>query len=196
MTKDELIAFEAEVERQFSAGNIRGPIHLCGGNEDRLINIFKSIKRTDWVFSTWRHDYHALLHGIPSEMLMAIIMAGRGMNFSSAEHRFFTSAIVGGILPIATGVAHALKMSGSQQKVWCFIGDMAFETGAFHEAASFAGNNDLPICFIVERNGWSADTPMQEFETGHRATAVFYDYARTKPHAGVGHWVEFNGVNL
>lgn len=194
MTKDELIDFDAEVERQFSDGNIRGPIHLCGGNEDQLIDIFKQIKRTDWVFSTWRHDYHALLHGIPPETLMAEIMAGRGMNFSSAEHRFFTSAIVGGILPIATGVAHALKMNGGPEKVWCFVGDMAASTGAFHEAATYAAGHELDITFIVEHNGYSADTPTYE-PWGKSKTnflkALNYSYQRTQPHAGVGRWVNF-----
>lgn len=199
MTKDELIAFEAEVERQFSAGNIRGPVHCCGGNEDQLIDIFKQIKRTDWVFSTWRHDYHALLHGIPPDMLMAEIMAGRGMNFFSAEHRFFTSAIVGGILPIAVGVAHAIELRGDLDMVWCFVGDMASMSGMFFEATNYAYSLNLPIKFIVEDNLFSADSPTLDCWGGDTPlTTIYqnpmvddYSYERTKPHAGIGHWVSF-----
>ena len=194
MTKDDLIEFEAEVERQFSEGNIKGPIHLCGGNEDQLIDIFKRIKRTDYIFSKWRHDYHALLHGVPPEILMAEIMAGRGMNFSSAEHRFFTSAIVGGILPIAVGVAHGIKMLGVNEQVWCFIGDMAASTGTFHEAWGYSQGHALPIRFVVDGNGMAADTPTMETWVDSRDDGIERVISilstRTKPHAGIGRWVD------
>ncbi len=62
-----LIQFERKMADHWEAGKVRGPIHLSGGNEDELIEIFKYIKPTDWVFSTWRSHYHALLHGVPSE---------------------------------------------------------------------------------------------------------------------------------
>lgn len=69
ITKDEMIAFEKDVADEYCAGKIRAPIHLSDGNEDQLIEIFKTINRTDWVYSTWRSHYHALLHGIPKEHL-------------------------------------------------------------------------------------------------------------------------------
>src|SRR3990172_10585533 len=124
MTKADLIRFEQEVADRFERKEIPGPIHLSGGNEDQLIEIFKQIKPTDWVFSTWRSHYHALLHGIPEEKVMDQIMQGRSMNLMFPEHNFFTSAIVGGICPIAVGIAYALKMQGKFDNVLCFIFDM------------------------------------------------------------------------
>lgn len=193
MTKDELIAFEKEVEAQFISGNIKGPIHLSGGNEDQLIEIFKDIDPQDWVFSTWRNHFHALLHGVPPEELMAEIMAGRNMNFSSKEHKFFTSAIVGGILPIATGVAYALKKQDSPLHVWCFVGDMAALSGVYHEAIQYAEGHDLPITFVVEVNDWSANTPTQEVwgEEHWHSKEIAYGYERIYPHAGASTWVNF-----
>jgi len=120
VTPADLIAFEREVADRFERGEIRGPIHLSGGNEQNLIDIFKGVPKDAWVFSTWRSHYHALLHGVPADKVMAQIMEGRSMNLAFPEHRFFTSAIVGGILPIAVGVAAA-----KQNTVWCFVGDMA-----------------------------------------------------------------------
>jgi TPP-dependent pyruvate/acetoin dehydrogenase alpha subunit len=197
MTAAELIAFEDEIAAAFAAGKIRGPIHLCGGNEEQLIEIFKGISRDDWVFSTYRNHYHALLHGIPREQVMAEVMGGRNMNLTSAAHRFFTSAIVGGTLPIAAGVAAALKRSDSPRKVWCFVGDMAATTGAFHEATNYAYTHGLPITFIVEDNGYSADSPTMEcwgplcvLETDNPYVEL-YTYTRTRPHAGIGRWVDF-----
>lgn len=192
MTKEDLIAFEKEVAARFERKEIPGPIHLSGGNEDQLIEIFKDIKPTDWVFSTWRSHYHALLHGVPPEKVMDEIMAGRSMSLMFPEHNFFTSAIVGGILPIAVGVAYALK--GSEQRMWCFIGDMAATTGIFYESMNYAYKNDLNIKFIIEDNHLSCNTPTQEIMTSHWKHDWPYrqhEYNRTVPHCGTGKWVTF-----
>lgn len=190
MNKAELIAFEDDIEREFAVGNIRGPIHLSGGNEDQLIHIFERIHPDDWVFSTWRNHYHALLHGVPADILRVEILQGRNMNFSSAKHRFFTSAIVGGILPIATGVAHALKMRGLNEKVWCFVGDMTATTGIYHESVSYSTHHALPIKFITEDNGFSSNTPTSKCWGPFISHVTHsYKYERTKAHAGVGYWV-------
>jgi len=74
MTKDELIEFEDEVSRRFDAGEIPGPIHLCSDTQaEPLIEIFREIRRTDYVLSTWRSHWHALLHGVPREKVMVRI---------------------------------------------------------------------------------------------------------------------------
>jgi TPP-dependent pyruvate/acetoin dehydrogenase alpha subunit len=190
--RDRLIAFEAEVAREFEEGKIKGPIHLSGGNEDQLIAVFKHVKPEDWVFSTWRNHYHALLHGIHPERVMEEIRDGRSMNLTFPEHRFYSSAIVGGILPIATGVASALKMKGCGRKVWCFVGDMAATTGAFHEANTYASKQDLPITFVIEDNGLSTNTPTDEvWGLGWVGKVRHYPYKRVHPHVGTGKWVTF-----
>lgn len=193
MTKADLIAFEAEVAGLFEDKQIRGPVHLSGGNEDALINIFDHIKREDWVFSTYRSHYHALLHGIPQQEVMDKILAGRSMNLSFPEHRFFTSAIVGGCLPIATGLALAIKRRGGKESVWCFSGDMAATTGAFHEASRYAESQDLPCQFIIEDNGLSCDSPTFEVWGMERKQTkkLIYQYKRQWPHVGVGKYIAF-----
>ena len=195
MNKADLIAFEKEIADRFERGEIRGPVHLSGGNEDQLIEIFQQIKPTDWVFSTWRSHYHALLHGVPPEKVMSEIMAGRSMSLMFPEHNLFTSAIVGGILPIAVGVAYALK--DIDQHVWCFIGDMTACSGIFQESVNYAYTHKLPIQFIIENNGLSCNTPTDETITiwesigyeYHDWPVIKYDYKRTFPHVGIGKWV-------
>ena len=190
MTPEDLKAFEREVADMYENGLIKGPIHLSGGNEEQLIEIFAGVKREDWVFSTWRSHYHALLHGIPSDRVMAEIIACRSMNLNFPEFRFFTSAIVGGILPIALGVAAAKK-----RKVWAFVGDMTAKTGIFHECFWYARGHGLDLEFVVEDNGLSTNTPTQEvwgnvWEHTHRRTH-YYHYKREWPHVGVGRFVQF-----
>ena len=69
ITKEDLINFEKKVKEVYEAGKIRAPVHLSGNNEDILIEIFKSVDKNDWVFSSWRNHYHALLHGIEEDEL-------------------------------------------------------------------------------------------------------------------------------
>lgn len=193
VTKAALIAFEDRVREAFLRAEIRSPIHLSGGNEDQLVRLFDGIRPQDWVFSTWRSHYHALLKGIDPEALFAQIMAGRSMFVSSREYRFLSSAIVGGCLPIAVGVAMGIKRSGGDERVWVFAGDMAAETGAFHEAVKYAGGHGLPMRFVVEDNGLSTNTPTRQVwgESGEHASVYRYHYERVWPHTGAGQWVVF-----
>ncbi len=193
MDKETLIQFSNNIAQLFSEGKIRAPVHLSGGNEDALIDFFKDVRPDDWVFSTHRSHYHALLKGIPADWLKAEILAGRSMHINSVEHKFMSSAIVGGCLPIALGVAMAIKRKGGSEKVWCFIGDMAAETGMKEECHKYVAQQGLPMNIVVENNGLSVDTPTQEI-WGKRPSIMRhyrYQYERTWPHVGMGQWVEF-----
>lgn len=191
---EKLIAFERKIADLWEAGKIRGPIHLSGGNEKELVEIFEKVKSEDWVFSTWRSHYHALLKGIDPAWLEKEILEGRSITIVNKEHKFYSSAIVGGIIPIAIGVAMQLKADNSADKVWCFVGDMAFETGGFYEMHKYATNNNLPIQFVVEDNGVSTNTPT--FETWNSKkpvpdNVIYYKYEKQWPHYGTGKWIMF-----
>jgi TPP-dependent pyruvate/acetoin dehydrogenase alpha subunit len=189
-----LVQFERKMADHWEAGKVRGPIHLSGGNEDELIEIFKYVKKTDWVFSTWRSHYHALLKGIPSEWLEQEILEGRSITIVNKEEKFYSSAIVGGIIPIAVGVAMSNKRKGINDTVWCFVGDMTFETGTFMENYKYSKNFDLPIKFVVEDNGVSTNTPT--IDTWNKKSeipedVIWYQYKKEWPHYGTGKWVIF-----
>lgn len=185
-TAQELIDFEAEVSKAFEEKKIRGPIHLAGGNEEELIEIFKDIKKDDWVLSTWRSHYHALLKGVPRGTVMQEILKGRSMSLHFPEYKFMTSAIVGGLLPLACGLA------SQAQRVWCFVGDMSASGGQFHEASKYAMGHDLPVCFVVEDNGYATNTPTDlTWGFGLTNKILRYRYKRTTQHCGTEHYVSF-----
>ena len=194
-TADDLIDFENEVKKHYENGEIKAPIHLSKGNENQLIEIFKYISKDDWVFSSWRNHYHALLHGVSKQSLLKDIIAGRSMNTNSVKPKFYSSSIVGGIIPIATGVAQSIKIQNKKNKVWCFIGDMTYETGIFHESYKFSRNFELPLEFIVEDNTLSTNTPTKETWGIKNSTIpkdiIYYKYERDYPHHGTGNWVLF-----
>ena len=157
--------------------------------------MFKKIRPQDWVFCSWRNHYHALLHGIPRDILFKDIIDGRSMSTSSNFPKFYSSSIVGGIIPIALGTAKALKLKRSKLKAWCFIGDMTFETGVFYEAHKYALNFDLPIQFVIEDNNLSTNTPTDFAWNQKRGkipkNVIYYKYNLQYPHHGSGQWVLF-----
>ena len=153
LNKEELIAFEADIATRFNNKEIPFPIHLSGNNEDQLIKIFKDFKPGDWAFSSWRNHYHALLAGVPPEEVKRQIMAGRSMTVCSPEHNFFSSAIVGGCIPIALGVAWQLKREGKGNRVWLFLGDMSAMSGMAYECSNYARWHGLNLYIICEDNG-------------------------------------------
>jgi pyruvate dehydrogenase E1 component alpha subunit len=193
-TKEDLINFEKLIAEHWENGKIRGPIHLSDGNEKELIEIFKRIKNNDWVFSTWRSHYHALLKGVCPVWLEEEILAGRSITIVNKENKFYSSAIVGGIIPIAVGVAMSNKENGINDTVWCFVGDMAYETGTFMENYKYAKNFNLPIRFVVEDNGVSTNTPTIEtwrIKSEVPKDIIWYEYKKQWPHYGTGKWVVF-----
>ena len=194
VTKNYLISFEKKIKKLYETKKIKAPIHLSGNNEDQLIKIFKKVKKNDWVFSTWRSHYHALLKGISPKWLENEIVAGRSMGIINKPNKFYSSAIVGGILPIALGVAISIKKKNNKNKVWVFIGDMTFETGLFHECFKYAKNHKLPIKFVVEDNNMSTNTPTNKvwIKKSKVPKGVFYyKYKRKYPHHGTGSWILF-----
>ena len=193
LTKEDLIEFEKDISDLFLDKKIKVPIHLSGGNENHLLQIFKLIHDDDWVLSTHRNHYHALLKGIPKEELRKIILDGESMHIYDKKRRFLTSAIVGGVLPIGLGIAMGIKRREEENRVFVFVGDMAAETGIFHECSKYARRHALPITFIIEDNGYSTDAPTQESwglspSVGY---IIKYKYDRMWPHVGVGEWITF-----
>lgn len=198
--KNDLIDFENKIVKYWESGKIRGPVHLSNGNELELIEIFQRIKKSDWVFSTWRSHYHALLKGIDQNWLEDEILKGKSITICNIDEKFYSSAIVGGGLSIALGVAASIKrncilnLHGHDDKVWCFVGDMCYESGVFYEVHKYARNFNLPIYFIVEDNGLSTNTPTKH--TWNKVSSIpedviHYTYQSKYPHYGTGKWVVF-----
>jgi pyruvate dehydrogenase E1 component alpha subunit len=207
MTKEEIIKFEEEIADLYKQGKIRAPIHLGGGNEGQLIEIFKNVKPSDWIFSTWRSHYHWLLSGRDPGDLREQILTGHSMHVFG--ERFFTSAIVAGIAPVAVGVAWSIKQANDTSRVWCFLGDMAASVGIAMESIRYACGHDLPINFIIEDNNLSVRTDTKLswgckvcHKNNHSEglfvcnpyktkNVTYYEYNRNWPHAGCGVFVLF-----
>ena len=198
-TSDQLISFENEIAEEFNSGNIKAPIHLYHGNENNLISVFKKIKSDDWVFCSWRSHYQCLLKGVPRNILKKEIIDGKSISLCFEKQRIYSSAIVGGVLPIAVGVAFGIKLKNLNEKVYCFLGDMTSETGIAHESIKYSINKKLPIHFIIEDNNLSVMSETRKvwgmkeltYENFDREYVTVYKYKNKYPHAGAGKRVQF-----
>jgi pyruvate dehydrogenase E1 component alpha subunit len=165
-----------------------------------MIEVFKDVKPQDWVMCSWRSHYQCLLKGVPREELKAEILLGRSIALCFPKYRIVSSGIVGGILPIAVGVALSIKRSGGTEKVHCFLGDMTSETGIAHECIKYSYGKSLPIEFYVEDNGKSVCTDTKEswgidyltFDSYQYPNVHYSEYQMEKyPHAGAGERIQF-----
>lgn len=197
MDKQELIKFERRISDLFNQAKIPYPVHLSGGNEDYLSEIFKEIKEGDYIFSTHRPHYHYLLAGGSPRDLEEKILKGNSMYVFNKNLNFFSSAIVGGCPAIAAGLAMGLKRKGIDSHVWCFIGDGGEDSGHFYEAVRYVEGHNLPCTFIIEDNNLSVETPKEErygkFELNWPKCVRRYHYDLVYPHVGTGKFVDFTG---
>ncbi len=195
---EDLIAFETDIANCFNEGLIKAPVHLYDGNEEQIIKVFQDVTEDDWIFCTWRSHYQCLLKGVPKEQVKSDILSGKSITLCYPEQRVYSSAIVTGSIPIATGVALDIKRKNQKNKVWCFVGDMSSETGVFFENWKYAVNHDLPITYIIEDNNksvcsetrkvWNCDKLF--FENENRKI-IYYSYTSKYPHAGAGKRIQF-----
>jgi pyruvate dehydrogenase E1 component alpha subunit len=200
MKAKDLIIFEEKIATAFNNGLIKAPVHLTYGNENFLIKFFNRIKKDDWIFCSWRSHYHCLLKGVPKSLLEKEILKGKSISLCFPKYKIYSSAIVGGNLPVALGVALSIKKIKKKNKVYCFIGDMTSETGIAHEVIKYSINFDLPIHFVIEDNNKSVCTNTRKtwgsnimaFEKNkNKRFVTFYKYNSKYPHAGAGKRILF-----
>ena len=164
-----------------------------------MLKVFEKINEEDWIFCSWRSHYQCLLKGVSKETLKKDIMDGKSITLCYPEFNIYSSAIVTGNIPIATGVAFDIKRRGGDNNVWCFVGDMTSETGVAQTAFRYAEKHDLPITFIIEDNGISVltetrkvwNTNLLRFEETKNSKVRSYKYKSKFPHAGAGVRVQF-----
>jgi pyruvate dehydrogenase E1 component alpha subunit len=198
-TTKQLVDFESDIAECFNSSQIKAPVHLYDGNEQQMIDIFKQVQPHDWIFCSWRSHYQCLLKGVPSTLVKEEILNGKSITLCFPEYKIYSSAIVTGNIPIATGTALDIKRKGALEHVWCFVGDMTSETGTFYENHKYAVNHNLPITFVVEDNGKSVCTDTRRtwnikdltYSKPGIPKVIYYKYETKYPHAGAGKRIQF-----
>ena len=166
--------FEERCAQLYSAGHIRGFLHLYNGEEAVATGVLSALGPQDAVLSTYREHGHALARGVPMDTVMAEMYGkvegcsrGRGgsMHLFDAERRFYGgNAIVAGHLPLAVGLGLAERRRGTDAVVACFFGEGAVAEGEFHESLNLAALWGLPVLFLCENNGYAMGTALARSE--------------------------------
>jgi pyruvate dehydrogenase E1 component alpha subunit len=167
--------FEEACAELYSAGKIRGFLHLYIGEEANAVGVCQALTPDDAIVATYREHGHAIARGLPLNEIMAEMYGkasgssgGRGgsMHIFDAAHRFYGgNAIVGGGLPLAVGLALADKMQDRNRVTCCFFGEGAAAEGEFHESMNLAALWKLPVLFVCENNGYAMGTALERSES-------------------------------
>lgn len=166
--------FEEQCAELYSAGKIRGFLHLYIGEEAIASGVMPQLRADDNVLATYREHGHALARGVPAGAIMAEMYGkregcsgGRGgsMHLFDVGRRFYGgNAIVAGALPMAAGFALADRLRGEDRVTVCFFGEGAMAEGEFHESANLAALWKLPVLFLCENNLYAMGTALARSE--------------------------------
>ena len=161
--------FERECERQYTRGNIKGFLHVYSGEEAIAVGAISALEPQDYVVTHYRDHGHALARDVETNAVMAELFGkaagsskgkGGSMHIFDASRNFMGGyAIVGGQLPVATGLALASQYKGEDRLALCFMGDGALNEGEFHESMNLAAVWKLPIIFFCENNLYGMGAP-------------------------------------
>ena len=167
--------FEEKCVELYSAGKIRGFMHLYIGEEAVAVGTMEALEPEDAIVATYREHGHALVRGVSAASIMAEMYGkvegcsrGRGGSmhlFDAATNFYGGNAIVGGGLPLALGLALADKLRGNRRVTACFFGDGAVAEGEFHESMNLAALWQLPVLFCCENNRYAMGTALERYES-------------------------------
>ncbi len=181
--------FEEKSAESYSLGKIGGFCHLYIGQEAVGVGAISAVRRDDYVITSYREHGQALAKGISADAVMAELFGKSGgcsRGKGGSMHLFDKSvnflgghAIVGGQIPLATGVAFASKYRGTDQVTLCFFGEAAVNQGAFHESLNLAQLWKLPCIYICENNKYGMGTSLERAMSSHNVAdkAAAYELA-------------------
>jgi pyruvate dehydrogenase E1 component alpha subunit len=169
--------FEEKAGEAYSLGKIGGFCHLYIGQEAVAVGSLAVLGPDDYITCSYREHGHALARGIPTRAVMAELFGkapgcsggkGGSMHLFDASLGFLGGhAIVGGHIPLSTGMAFAVKYRNTSQVAVCYFGEAAVNNGAFHEALNMAALWKLPAIYICENNRYGMGTALE------RASAIY-----------------------
>jgi pyruvate dehydrogenase E1 component alpha subunit len=168
--------FEERAEEEYGKGKIGGFLHLYIGEEAIAVGAIAALRAEDDVITHYRDHGYVLARGIDPKRVMAELYGkatglskGKGGSMHMADvgrHLWGGYAIVGGHVPLAAGLALAIRYRNLPNVVACFLGEGATNSGAFYAGLNLAAVWKLPLIVIVENNRYGMGTACE------RASAV------------------------
>ncbi len=162
--------FEEKIVEVYPVQDMKSPVHLYIGEEAVAAGVCAHLTREDYIFTTHRSHGHCLAKGVDPARLYAEFYGrvtgcckGKGGSMHPADPErgvLGTSAIVGGVIPLAVGTALKSYLCKDGRVSVAFFGDGASDEGAFHESMNFASLRKLPVVFVCENNFYATNSPL------------------------------------
>lgn len=161
---------QLHIADRYLEDEMQTPVHLCVGQEAVAVGVCAQLRRDDCINSNHRGHGHYLAKGGDLKALIAELYGresgcskGRGGSMhlvdTSVGH-LGSSSIVGGGIPLGTGIGLAIKMQKKKLVSVVFLGDGAADEGVLYESINFAVLHKLPVIFILENNQYSVCSPV------------------------------------
>jgi pyruvate dehydrogenase E1 component alpha subunit len=163
--------FEERAEEAYGQGKIGGFLHLYIGEEAVAVGAMAALRPDDDVITHYRDHGYVLARGIEPKRVMAELYGkatglskGKGGSMHMADvrrHVWGGYAIVGGHIPVATGLALANQYRNLPRVVACFFGEGATNIGTFFSGINMAAVWKLALVAIVENNHYGMGTAIE-----------------------------------
>ncbi len=160
--------FEEKAGQLYGMGLIGGFCHLYIGQEAVVVGMMATASSNDSVITSYRDHGHMLACDMDPKGVMAELTGRRGgyskgkggsMHMFSREKNFFGGhGIVGGQVPLATGIAWKIRYAEEDTVAIVYMGDAAVNQGSFHESLNMAAVWELPVIYVVENNEYGMGT--------------------------------------
>lgn len=163
--------FEERVLEEYEAGGVPELPHLSIGQEAVGVGAIVPLNDDDWLVPSLR-TRAAILMRVPLEEVVTGMFGtesgpSRGRttqhHMGSTENGIVgTTGMVGSHLNVAVGAGLSSRQLGTDRISMAFFGDGATTRGEFHTALNYAAVEDLPVIFVIENNGWTEETPIEQ----------------------------------
>lgn len=167
---------QIRIEAHYLENEMKTPIHLCIGQEAVPVGVCAHLNSGDYLTSNHRGHGHYLAKGGSLRALVAELYCketgcskGRGGSMhlvDRAAGHYGSSSIVGGGIPIGTGMGLAIKLQGESRVSAVFFGDGAADEGVLYESINFAVLKQLPVIFVLENNQYSVCSHVSARQAG------------------------------
>lgn len=165
------------IESRYLNNEMKTPVHLCIGQEAVAAGVCAHLKKNDYISSNHRGHGHYLAKGGNLKALITELYGreagcskGRGGSMHLVDTgvgHYGSSSIVGGGIPIGTGMGLAIKMQKQKRVSAVFFGDGAADEGVLYESINFAVLKKLPVIFVLENNQYSVCSHISARQTGN-----------------------------
>jgi len=161
---------QLHIESLYHLDEMKTPIHLSIGQEAVAVGVSAHLRKEDFIQSNHRSHGHYLAKGGDLKALIAELYCrstGCSKGFGGSMHlvdvsvgHMGSSSIVGGGIPIGTGLALSIAMKKENRVSVVYFSDGAADEGVLYESVNFAILKRLPVIYVYENNQYSVCSPV------------------------------------